>query len=104
MKKAFYNLIIEKQTLIILILILTSLYTELKQGLIKYLKKNSTLYNEIDENLDVELFSQMIRNNAFNGKDMFNLVNYTYEKLLQLGSPTEIKYILHAKMKLSSIV
>ena len=92
MKKAFYNLIIEKTNsnnpdfdwLV-------SLYSELKQGLIKILKKDSSLYDEIDENLDVELFSQMIRNNAFNGKDMFNLVNYTYEKLLQLGSPARDK-------------
>lgn len=92
MKKAFYNLIIEKTSSTNPDFDwLVSLYTEIKQGLIKILKKNSTLYKEIDENLDVELFSQMIKNNAFSGKDMIGLVNYTYEKLLQLGSPARDK-------------
>ena len=29
----------------------------------------------------------MIRNKAFNGNDLYNLVNYVFEKCKQLGSP-----------------
>ena len=87
MKKAFYNLLIEKTSsenpdfdwLV-------KLYSEIRDGLTKILKQGSYLRNEIEESLDVELFNQMIRNNAFKGEDMIKLINYTFEKLLQLGS------------------
>ena len=94
MKKAFYDLIIEKTSsekpdfdwLV-------NLYCEIREGLIKILKKGSPLRNEIEESLDIELFSQMIRNNAFNGEDMYKLTNYTFEKLLQLGSAVRDKEV-----------
>ena len=87
MKKAFYNLLIEKTSsenpdfdwLV-------KLYSEIRDGLTKILKQGSYLRNEIEESLDVELFNQMIRNHAFKGEDMIKLINYTFEKLLQLGS------------------
>ena len=43
-------------------------------------------YN-IKENMDIQLFSQMIRNNAFDSIDMFTLVNYTFDTIIMLGSP-----------------
>ena len=29
----------------------------------------------------------MMRNNAFNGTDLFNLISYVFDKIKQLGSP-----------------
>ena len=42
---------------------------------------------EVEENMDVELFEQMIRNNAFQGPEFLGLVNYTFGLCLQLGAP-----------------
>ena len=66
---------------------ITKLYAEIKDKLTKLLKKTSSLYKEMDESLDVKLFDQMIRNNAFNGVDFYNLILYVFEKIKQLGSP-----------------
>ena len=88
MKKAFYDLIIEKtacETPDFDWLI--KLYSEIREGLISILKQGSDLRKEMEECFDIELFSQMIKNNAFGGEDMIKLINYTFNKLLQLGSP-----------------
>ena len=38
--------------------------------------------------MDVELFDQMIRNNAFSGVDFYNLIEYVSGDLIKkLGSP-----------------
>ena len=43
--------------------------------------------NEIEELMDVELFEQMIRNNAFGGCEFHKLVCYVFDTCLKLGSP-----------------
>jgi hypothetical protein len=63
------------------------LFQEIKDRLIFFLKKGSPFRNDIEEKLDVELFDQMIRNNAFNGTDFYNLINYVFDLCLKLGSP-----------------
>ena len=63
------------------------LYEEIRYKLTAILKKGSSLRVEIEESMDLEIFSQMIRNKAFNGADLYNLVNYVFEKCKQLGSP-----------------
>jgi len=63
------------------------LYEEIRYKLTAILKKGSSLRIEIEESMDLEIFSQMIRNKAFNGADLYNLVNYVFEKCKQLGSP-----------------
>ena len=63
------------------------LYKEIKYKLTYFLKQNSTMRNSIEEALDVELFEQMIRNGAFQGKEFYNLVNYIFDTTLKLGSP-----------------
>jgi len=104
-KKSFYNLIEEK--------InsdtpdfdwLVSLYVEIKERLVYFLKKESNLRIEIEENLDVELFSQMLRNNAFDGKDLYQLINYTFEKFLQLGSPVRDPDVKKMREELFSLM
>ena len=37
--------------------------------------------------MDVELFGQMIRNEAFDSNDLYKLISYTFQKCIQLGSP-----------------
>lgn len=63
------------------------LYEELRNKLTAILKKDSTLRVEIEESMDIQIFSQMIRNKAFNATDLYNLINYVFEKCKQLGSP-----------------
>tara|TARA_X000000950_G_scaffold187905_1_gene227272 strand:+ start:5047 stop:5559 length:513 start_codon:yes stop_codon:yes gene_type:complete len=67
------------------------LYEELRNKLTAILKKGSALRVEIEESMDLQLFSQMIRNKAFNATDLYNLINYVFEKCKQLGSPVRDK-------------
>ncbi len=66
---------------------ITKLYTEIQFKLKKLLKPTNPLYKEIEEHMDIQLFDQMIRNNAFNGVDFYNLINYVFELIKKLGSP-----------------
>jgi hypothetical protein len=66
---------------------ITKLYTEIQVKLKKILKPTNPLYKEIEEHMDIQLFDQMIRNNAFNGVDFYNLINYVFELIKKLGSP-----------------
>lgn len=104
-KKSFYDLIEEKTCsdtpdydwLV-------ELYSEIREKLIYFLKKNSPLRKEIEESFDVELFSQMIKNNAFKANDLYNLINYTFEKFLQLGSPARDKNVKKMRDDLFSLM
>jgi hypothetical protein len=87
-KKAFYDVLSEK--------IkqeppdydwLERLYTELRDKLCGILKKGSTLRIEIEDGMDLTLFSQMIRNNAFDATELYKQIMYIFEKFKQLGSP-----------------
>ena len=66
---------------------ISKLYLEIRNKLTKLLKSSSTLRIEIEENMDPVIFNQMMRNNAFNGTDLFNLISYVFDKIKQLGSP-----------------
>jgi len=41
--------------------------------------------------MDVELFDQMLRNNAIGGVEFYNLVNFVFECILKLGSAARDK-------------
>jgi hypothetical protein len=104
-KKSFYDLIEEKTCsdtpdydwLV-------ELYSEIREKIIYFLKKDSPLRKEIEESFDVELFSQMIKNNAFKANDLYNLINYTFEKFLQLGSPARDKDVKKMRDDLFSLM
>ena len=66
---------------------ISKLYLEIRNKLTKLLKSSSTLRIEIEENMDPVIFNQMMRNKAFNGTDLFNLISYVFDKIKQLGSP-----------------
>lgn len=63
------------------------LYKEIKQRLIKYIKKDSKVYQTIDDAFDIVLFEQMIRNDVFDQKSMLNLINITYYWIYKLQAP-----------------
>jgi len=63
------------------------LYDEIKFKLIGILKPDSELRNDIDERMDSELFEQMIRHKAFDYRDLRQLVNYVFDKILRLCAP-----------------
>jgi hypothetical protein len=87
-KKAFFDLLEQKTKAEPPDYIwIEKLYEELRNKLTVILKKGSALRVEIEESMDPQIFSQMIRNKAFNGNDLYNLVNYVFEKCKQLGSP-----------------
>ena len=66
---------------------IVNLYKEIRHKLTFFLKKDSAYRKSIEEGFDVELFDQMLRNNAIKGEEFYNLVNFTFEKCLELGSP-----------------
>ena len=66
---------------------ITRLYQEIKIKLISLLRKGHSLRQEIEETMDIQLFEQMIRHQAFDPHDLYNLVSYVFEKCKQLGAP-----------------
>ena len=56
-----------------------------------FLKRDSTLRQKIISDMDIELFSQIVKNDAFNSKDMKGLVEYTFSTMVMLGSPARDK-------------
>ena len=65
--------------------ILMNVFCDIKH-IIKILKVGSDLRIEIEQKMDEKLFEQMINHDAFQQKDFQNLVDYTFEKCMQLGS------------------
>jgi hypothetical protein len=80
------------------------LFEEIKDRLVFFLKKDSTFRNEIEEKLDTQLFDQMIRNNAFNGTDFYNLINYVFELCITLGSPARDQETTNYKNEVISLM
>ncbi len=66
---------------------LVRLYTEIRDKLCKLVKADSVLGRDMKEKLDPEFFEQLIKNNVFDGKSMYGLIMYSFEKCLELGSP-----------------
>lgn len=67
------------------------LYEEIQQKLSKLFKEGSNTRTEIEEKLDVKLFDQMIRYNAFSYSDFEKLINYIFELCIKFGSPQRDK-------------
>jgi hypothetical protein len=85
MKKAFFDLLEQKVGEDPPDFVwITKLYKEIKERLLKLLRQDHPLAKEIDEKLDVELFQQMIENNAFSGNDLYNLICYVFDLCLKL--------------------
>ena len=79
---------------------ITNLYKELKHRLTCFLKKDSPPRVKIENDLDVELFDQMIRNGAFQGSEFIGLVNYIFKCCLDFGSPGRDKDVQQLKQEI----
>ena len=67
------------------------LYEEIQQKLSKLFKEDSNMRKEIEEKMDVKLFDQMIRRNAFSYSDFEILVCYVFNHCINFGSPQRDK-------------
>jgi Mg2+ and Co2+ transporter CorA len=67
------------------------LYSEIKDRLFRYIKKDSQTYRAIDESFDIELFNQMIRNDVFDHESMVKMINNTFSWIKKLQAPVRDK-------------
>ena len=81
---------------------IVNLYKELRLRLTCFLKKNSQRRVKIEQDLDVELFDQMIRNGAFQGPEFLGLVNYIFQCCLDFGSPARDNNVKELKREIIS--
>ena len=72
---------------------IVNLYKEIRHKLTFFLKKGSVFRKHVEEGMDIELFNQMLRNNAIGGVEFYNLVNFVFESTLKLGSPARDKEV-----------
>ncbi len=104
MHKAFYDLLEKKVSDPPDYEWITRLYQEIRDRLCNILvmlgRKDKYTYTEIQESMDVELFGQMIKHNAFNYEDFYKLIEYVFAKCKQLGSPARDE---ETKLKLNEI-
>lgn len=63
------------------------LYSEIRDRIAKLTPNRVDLHQELKEAMDVELFDQMLRNNAFNGADLYRLVHFVFDRLSSLEAP-----------------
>ena len=83
---------------------IVKLYDEIKTRLCTILKKGSQKREEIEEKMDVELFEQIIKNGAFTGKDMHGLVNYVFDKCMELQSKERDEYTIEKRNELLAMM
>jgi hypothetical protein len=65
---------------------IVNLYKEIRHKLTFFLKNGSKFRKHVESGMDIELFDQMLRNNAIGGVEFYNLVNFVFECTLKLGS------------------
>ena len=70
---------------------LVRLYSELRDRLCQLTPRRTDIHQEIKESMDVELFSQMIRHDAFKPDDMWKLVNYVFAMIKSREAPVRNK-------------
>ena len=64
-----------------------TLYGEIKERLIKFIKKDSKVYKRIDDEFDIDLFKQMIENDVFDSNSLLKLIDNTFYWVKFLGAP-----------------
>ena len=81
---------------------IVNLYTEIKNRLLRYVKKDSKTYNLIDSQFDIKLFRQMIENDVFNMESLEKLVNTTFYWVESLQAPQRDSETREAKQRVFS--
>ena len=70
---------------------LTRLHRELRDRICFLTPKRKDIHAELYENLDSELFGQMIKNEAYSPEDMWKLVSYVFSLLKEREAPARNK-------------
>jgi hypothetical protein len=76
---------------------LIRLFQEIRTKLIQLLKPTNKLYIEIEENMNDELFKQMLQHNAFDIGSFMGLVEFSFDICMKLGSPIRDKMTVEKK-------
>ncbi len=66
---------------------LVRLYKELRDRICNLTPRRTDIHGELYENMDAELFEQMVTNGAFRGQEMWNLVDYVFSLIKQREAP-----------------
>ena len=82
---------------------LVRLYGELRDRIFMLTPRRSDIREELEENMDVELFEQMISNGAFRAQEMWNLVTYVFELLKTREAPARNESTTNIVQELHSI-
>ena len=83
---------------------IVKLYDEIRIKLISILSKDSKLRMNINDSMDIKLFEQMIKNNAFNGDDFYKLINFVFETCIKLQSPQRDEYTKNKRDEVLNIM
>ena len=83
---------------------IVKLYDEIKNKLIRILSKDSRLRKNIDDSMDIKLFEQMIKNNAFDGDDFYKLINFVFDTCNKLQSPKRDEYTKNKRNEVLNIM
>ena len=78
------------------------LYTELRDRLCMLTPRRIDIHKSIKESMDVQLFNQMIRNNAFTPEDMWKLVEYVFSIIKSRQAPVRDSVTENIRQTLST--
>jgi hypothetical protein len=78
---------------------LVRLYKELRERLIKFVRKESKLYNQIQNDFDDEFFEMLIRNEVFDYYSMRKLIINTFDWIMELQAPQRDETTKNAMLK-----
>ena len=81
---------------------IVKLYIEIKNRLLKYVKKQSKVYEQINDNFDIKIFRQLIENDVFNQNAMLQLIEKTFYWINKLQSPARDESTNESKNKILS--
>ena len=68
---------------------LIELYAEVKDSLKRLTPRRQDLQDEIETALDVKLFEQILRHNVLDAYDIYPIVDFVFQRLLQLCAPSQ---------------
>jgi hypothetical protein len=98
MTKAFFDLLQENiKKVPIDTAWLLILFQEIRTKLSQLLRPTNKLYIEIEENMNDDLFKQMVQHNAFDVESFLGLVEFSFDICMKLGSPIRDKITVEKK-------
>jgi len=75
------------------------LYLDIRDRLLRYIKKDTDTYRIIDDQFDEKLFEQMITNDVFDKQSMIALINGSFNMVLRLEAPQRDKATLQSRQR-----